>query len=165
MDNVVDDLENLSSRAKNWKIKNKRSIARIDSLKHLDSLVASCHARVFENTDCLKCANCCRTTGPLFTNRDVDRLSKHLKIPAVKFIKAYLRTDEDGDLVLQSVPCPFLQVEDNRCSVYQFRPQACRAYPHTDSSQQAKIFQLTLKNAEICPAVLRILQQIAATLK
>ena len=35
--------------------------------KHLDQLVQKVHNEVFEQIDCTKCANCCKSLGPLFT--------------------------------------------------------------------------------------------------
>ena len=43
--------------------------------KVLDNLIHPLHDSVFENTNCLECANCCKTTGPLFTNKDINRIS------------------------------------------------------------------------------------------
>lgn len=65
------------------------------------------HEDVFAHTDCLTCANCCKTTGPLFTQSDIERISKYLKLKPQQFIETYLRVDEDKDYVLQSVPCTF----------------------------------------------------------
>ena len=44
--------------------------------KVLDKLIHPIHDDVFEHTNCLKCANCCKTTGPLFTDKDIQRISK-----------------------------------------------------------------------------------------
>ena len=33
----------------------------------------STHDEVFEEIDCLSCANCCKTTGPLFTEKDIEK--------------------------------------------------------------------------------------------
>lgn len=114
---------------------------------------------MFSKTDCLQCANCCKTTGPLFTTKDIDRLARHFNLSGQAFIRQYLRKDEDGDWVLQQVPCPFLE-DNNECRIYDVRPKACREYPHTDHPNQSRIFDLTLKNAGICPAVLDILQKV-----
>jgi len=114
---------------------------------------------VFDRIDCLACANCCKTTGPLFTSTDISRIAKKLGLKQKQFIKEYLRMDEDGDYVLQSVPCTFL-LEDNQCSIYEFRPKACREYPHTDMMGQKKIFDLTVRNSAICPGVYEILERL-----
>ncbi|GGH74959.1 YkgJ family cysteine cluster protein [Phaeocystidibacter marisrubri] len=135
-----------------------RKLAKEDG-KKLDREIHQLHEEVFACTDCLQCANCCKTTGPLFTRKDIDRISKHLKMKAADFEEKYLRVDEDGDHVLQSVPCTFLG-EDNYCSIYDVRPKACREYPHTDRDKQQQILHLTRKNASICPAVFTILERV-----
>ena len=48
--------------------------------KQLDRIMAELHEREFEKTDCLACANCCKTTGPLFTEKDIVRIAKHLRM-------------------------------------------------------------------------------------
>jgi Fe-S-cluster containining protein len=118
----------------------------------LDRMMHGLHVEVFAKTDCLNCANCCKTTGPLWSERDKARVAKHLRLKTGEFETNYLRLDEDGDWVLQQLPCPFLE-SDNACSIYEIRPKACREYPHTDRAKQAQILDLTAKNALICPAV------------
>jgi Fe-S-cluster containining protein len=127
--------------------------------RELDKVMHEGHEKAFACIDCLQCANCCKTTGPLFTDKDITRIASKLKMGQVEFIEKYLRKDEDGDMVLQSVPCAFLG-EDNYCSIYEFRPKACREYPHTDRAKQHQILDLTFKNASICPAVEDILTRI-----
>ena len=118
----------------------------------LDRVMHGLHEEVFAKTDCLNCANCCKTTGPLWSERDKERVAKHLRLKTGDFESEYLRLDEDGDWVLQQLPCPFLE-SDNACAIYEIRPKACREYPHTDRAKQAQILDLTAKNALICPAV------------
>lgn len=127
--------------------------------KETDTLIHGLHQKAFEHIDCMACANCCKTTGPLWTPTDIRRIAKHEGLKEREFKKNYLRLDEDGDWVLQSVPCPFL-LEDNACSIYEVRPKACREYPHTDMVGQQKIFDLTIKNSAVCPAVMEILEKI-----
>lgn len=127
--------------------------------KNLDYIVQETHEEVFEKINCLECANCCKTTGPLFTERDIERISKFLKMKASDFEKKFLRTDEDHDKVLQQLPCWFLSA-DNTCSIYEVRPKACREFPHTDRKKIYQINHLTQKNALICPAVYEFLERI-----
>jgi hypothetical protein len=68
--------------------------------------------------------------------------------------------EPDGSYVVASSPCPFLQ-SDNYCGIYDARPAACREYPHTNRKKMHQILDLTFKNASICPAVEKILQQIS----
>lgn len=127
--------------------------------KDLDYVMQELHGEEFAKTDCLQCANCCKTTGPLFTNQDIERIAKHLKLKPSKFIEQYLRIDEDNDYVLQEVPCAFLAA-DNYCLIYDVRPKACREYPHTDRKKFHKISNVTLKNVAICPAAFNIVEAL-----
>jgi Fe-S-cluster containining protein len=154
-------LKHLPKLAKDTYKENKKFFFQLKKKppKHLDRLMQELHHAEFERTDCLSCANCCKTTGPLFTDKDVARISKHLRIKEQKFIQTYLRVDEDNDFVLKSVPCTFLGV-DNYCSIYDVRPKACREFPHTDRKKFQQITDLTLKNIAICPAAFNIVEEM-----
>lgn len=127
--------------------------------KNLDYVMQELHDAEFKKTDCLECANCCKTTGPLFTSADIERIAKHLRLKPQQFIEQYLRIDEDNDYVLQSVPCTFLDA-DNKCFIYEVRPKACREFPHTDRKKFQQISNLTLKNVAICPAAYNIVEEM-----
>ena len=127
--------------------------------KNLDNQFHELHNDVFETIDCLACANCCKTTSPIFYSRDIERLAKHLKQKPGEFIDNYLRIDEDKDYVLRQAPCPFLGT-DNYCSVYEARPTACREYPHTNRKRMEQILDLTFQNTMVCPAVLEITERL-----
>lgn len=131
--------------------------------KNLDALFHTAHNTVFEKTDCLSCANCCKTTSPIFYQRDIERAAKAVGLKPGQFIQDYLFMDEEGDFVLQKAPCPFLDKE-NYCSIYEDRPAACREYPHTDRKKMTQILELTFRNTLVCPAVLKITEEIKAKL-
>ena len=119
--------------------------------KNLDYIAEETHEEVFKEIDCLSCANCCKTTGPLFTEKDIERVSKYVRLKPKDFEAKFLQMDEDEDKVLKNLPCWFLG-EDNKCSIYEIRPKACREYPHTDRKKVYQINNLMLKNTIICPA-------------
>ena len=127
--------------------------------KDLDEKFHCLHEEVFSEVDCLDCANCCKTTSPIFYDKDVERMAAHFKMKAVDFFDEYLKIDEDGDQVLKSSPCPFL-MEDNKCMAYESRPKACKEYPHTNRKRMHQILDLTAKNTRICPAVARIVERM-----
>ncbi|MEQ8241791.1 YkgJ family cysteine cluster protein [Fulvivirga sp.] len=135
-----------------------QSLKKKDARK-LDNAFHNLHEEVFEEVDCLTCANCCKTTSPIFKDRDIDRLAAHLKMKPGDFIEQYLHLDGENDYVLNVAPCPFL-MDDNTCSVYEHRPRACREYPHTDRKKMAGILSLTYKNTMVCPAVLEIVERM-----
>lgn len=155
------NLKQFKLKAKNKEMENKKflsSLKRKDARK-IDGLFHSLHEEVFEETDCLACANCCKTTSPIFYQNDIERLARALRMKPGDFIEKYLRIDEDNDYVLQSSPCPFLDT-DNYCLVYSDRPRACREYPHTDRRKMVQIMDLTYRNTLVCPAVFEIVERL-----
>jgi len=155
------DLEKHKALVKQKAKENKAIFKEIKRLKPkvLDQKMHKLHQEVFACTNCLECANCCSTTGPLFTDKDIGRIAKHLRMKPSEFTEKYLRIDEDNDYVLQSVPCAFLG-DDNRCSIYDVRPKACREFPHTDRIKQHQLLNLTQKNVAVCPAVYHIVEKM-----
>lgn len=158
MDNI---LQNLPSKAKKVRREHKKFLKQLQSRppKDLDARMIRLHDDEFSRTNCLECANCCKTTGPLFTRADVDRIAKHLKLKSAQFQEKYLKMDEDGDLILKQVPCTFL-ADDNSCLIYDVRPKACREFPHTDRKKFHQIGDLTIKNVAICPAAFNIVERM-----
>ncbi|MGE4346324.1 MAG: YkgJ family cysteine cluster protein [Flavobacteriaceae bacterium] len=160
------NLEDYYKKANAKQAEHKKFLAKIKNKlpKNFDLKMQEIHEGVFERIDCLSCANCCKTTGPLFTQKDIERLARVFRLKPQQFIEKYLRIDEDNDYVLQSVPCPFLGI-DNYCSVYQDRPKACREYPHTNRRKFYQINHLTLKNTLICPAAYEVVEQMTKEFK
>lgn len=156
---MQDEINELPKKALEKHTANKKFFSKLKKRppKNLDYIMQELHEAEFERTDCLKCANCCKTTGPLFTNADIERIAKHLRLKPQKFIENYLRLDEENDYVLQQVPCAFLGA-DNYCGIYDVRPKACREFPHTDRKKFQQISNLTLKNVAICPAAFNIVE-------
>ena len=115
------------------------------------------HDEAFEHIDCLQCANCCATTGPLLKDKDIDRLAAATKMKPSIFTEKYLRIDEDHDYVFKSHPCPFLG-NDKYCSVYENRPKACADYPHTQQNKIHNKLKITFLNSMICPAVAEVVE-------
>ncbi|TQO35713.1 hypothetical protein GQ41_0263 [Arenibacter algicola] len=163
MDEVIRQLPKLAQEKHN---ENKKFFGKLRKKppKDLDYIMQDLHEEEFKKTDCLNCANCCKTTGPLFTNADIERIAKHFRMKPQKFIDQFLRMDEENDYVLQSVPCTFLGA-DNYCSIYEVRPKACREFPHTDRKKFQQISNLTLKNVAICPAAYNIVEEMKKIIK
>src|SRR5688500_1304809 len=66
--------------------------------KHLDLLADELNLHVWQNVDCLSCANCCKTMSPTYTRKDILRISKHLGMSAKAFTEKWLQYDKkDGD--------------------------------------------------------------------
>jgi Fe-S-cluster containining protein len=153
--------EQFTVRSRNREAENRKFLSGLKKKdpRRVDDVFHAVHEEVFRETDCLECANCCKTTSPIFYQTDIERLSKFLRMKPGDFITRYLRVDEDNDYVLQTSPCPFLG-DDHYCHVYESRPKACREYPHTDRKKMVQIMDLTLKNTLVCPAVFEMVERL-----
>jgi uncharacterized protein len=125
---------------------------------NLDFVVHELHTSEFTRTDCLTCGNCCKSTSPIFTEKDIQRIAKYVKMKEHLFISTYLERDPEDFYVLKTAPCTFLDLNDNMCTIYDVRPKACNEYPHTNRRKFIQLTNLTMKNTEICPAVYNIVE-------
>ncbi len=155
-------LEQLPKLAEQAKKENKKYFANLKrrTPKNLDYIMQELHDEEFAKTDCLDCGNCCKTTSPIFTDKDIDRISKHLKMKVADFVDTYLQRDSDDFMVLKTAPCSFLDKSDNTCFIYDVRPKACADYPHTDRRKFIQITDLTIANTFVCPATYNIVEAL-----
>ena len=159
---MKEQLENLPRLSKENRLETKKYFAKLKKKnpKRLDLIMQDLHENEFAKADCLTCANCCKTSSPIFTEKDVSRIAKYFRMKEVNFISQYLQRDEDDFMVLQQAPCSFLDENDNTCTIYDVRPKACAEYPHTNRRKFIQLTNLTLKNIEICPAAFNIVEEL-----
>jgi hypothetical protein len=157
---------NLEDLIKNWKEKSEKNYS--ENLSFLSSIKGNqswdekskiTHEEVFSNTDCLSCANCCKTTPALIERSDIKRIAKFLGVSPKGFIRKYLIEDFNGEMVIQRVPCTFLNA-DNTCAIYEVRPNACREYPHTNQTGFNRRPKMNAKNTIVCPAAFEIVERL-----
>lgn len=158
------DLKLHKENVKKHKKENKKFFSRLKKKtpKSIHSTINELHDKTFEEIDCLVCANCCKTTPPIITNKDIIRISKHLKMKEGDFMQQYILTDNDGDYIFKNTPCVFLD-NDNYCMIYEYRPKACREYPHTDTNKV--LLNLMEKNITVCPAVYEMVKMMKKSIK
>ncbi len=144
----------LHKKAKNQFKKPNKAV-----LKKLNKEGPTLHDQVFENINCLDCAGCCKGIPPIVTHQDSKRIAKHLSISQNEFLDKYTKEDEDLDRVMGKSPCYFLN-KDNTCQIYDVRPKACRAYPHTNAQKFSEHLNIHIKNIQHCPAVFQIFERL-----
>lgn len=158
---IMLDQEKFNQTARRRSAENKKYLQKVKlrEPRKVDEAFHALHDEVFSTINCLTCANCCKTTSPIFYPNDIERIARAMRIRPGAFVEKYLRIDEDNDYVLKSSPCPFLD-EENYCTIYEDRPKACREYPHTDRKKMVQITGLTYRNTLVCPAVLEIVERL-----
>jgi Fe-S-cluster containining protein len=127
------------------------------------SLLMNLEPQVWKETDCLGCANCCKTMTPTFTEADIKRISAHFGETPDEFKKKWLFKDRVGDYVNTKQPCQFLDLTTNKCSIYAIRPADCAGFPHLlkPITGYAHVHK---QNIECCPATYRMVEKMMANI-
>lgn len=132
--------------------------------RKLDEVTAKLEKEVWEEVDCLSCANCCKTMTPTFTTADMKRISAHFGQTVDEFKEKWLRKERrgDGDWMNKNEPCQFLNLENNKCSIYEIRPVDCAEFPHLTKKMKdyAHVFK---QNVEYCPATYKLVEKMMAS--
>ncbi len=130
----------------------------------LDAIVHRLNREISAKIDCQSCANCCKTSSPSLKPKDIERLAAHLHLSKKVFTEKYLKKDpEDGEIIFKSTPCPFLS--DNSCSVYPYRPETCRSYPHLQKNDFVFRLIQAFLNCSVCPIVYNVYQRLKEELR
>ncbi len=77
--------------------------------------------RLKDGFDCTGCGNCCRFRKTHLTKADIDRLEKSGKTG--------FHDKADRESILKRVNGRCIFLVDDKCRVYEHRPQVCREFP------------------------------------
>ncbi len=134
--------------------------------KDLKNITVIADKLAWAETDCLSCANCCKTMSPTYTPEDIRRISAHLKMRPKDFKEKWLYKDKrDGDWMNVKQPCQFLNLADNKCSIYEVRPADCSGFPHHDKKKMDDYVHVYKQNVEYCPATYKWVEKIMEMMK
>lgn len=122
----------------------------------LDNSVQDIFKRMLNEVDCTVCGNCCRIYEIELLDTDIDKLSQFLNITIGEFIEKYTMPGNETKIAFNTRPCQFLC--DNKCSVYEARPQVCREYPHVQKGEIRMRMWSVLDYARDCPLIFNMLQ-------
>jgi Fe-S-cluster containining protein len=119
-------------------------------------------AEVWAEVDCLSCANCCKKMTPTFTTQDLKRISAHFNQTPEAFTKQWLEKDKNKDMVNVNQPCQFLNLADNKCSIYAIRPVDCAGFPHLTKRKWSEYAHVHKQNIDYCPATFKMVEKMIA---
>ncbi len=119
---------------------------------NLPQIAKEADVATWQEVDCLTCAHCCKTMTPTFKQDDIRRISAHLGMTPNAFREKWLYKDKQGDWLNKKQPCQFLNLADNKCSIYEVRPADCAGFPHHTKRKFADYTHVFKQNVELCPA-------------
>jgi len=131
----------------------------------LENLKIEADKEAWKHTDCLDCANCCKTMSPTYTKEDVKRIASHLGMTDKAFREKWLYKDKTGDWMNVKQPCQFLDLETNMCNIYPVRPRDCAGFPHHNKKKMVEYLHMYKQNIEYCPATWRVVEYMNEKLK
>ena len=128
---MITDLVQIRLLGEKKRPENERFRRHLKSHDHSDRILRRIAEGIEEQIDCTVCANCCRVATVKLSERDVERLTRHLRIPPGRFLAEYATESEEEGVILkrsEEQGCVFL--DGTTCTVYEARPDICQRFPH-----------------------------------
>ena len=134
--------------------------------KNLYKTLVEVDKEVWAETDCLTCGNCCKKMTPTFTTADIKRIAGYFSMTPDAFKEKWLTYEKkEGDWQNVKQPCQFLNLTDNKCSIYAIRPEDCAGFPHLTKKSPADYMHVHKQNIEYCPATYRMVEKMMERMK
>ena len=129
--------------------------------RNLQSIAIKAGSNVWNDIDCLSCANCCKTMTPTFTSSDIKKIASYLQISPDEMKKKWLKKERGtGNWLNKSTPCQFLDLETNMCNVYAVRPADCAGFPHLTKKRMVDYLHVHQQNLDECPATFKMVERM-----
>jgi uncharacterized protein len=127
----------------------------------LDKIPEVIAPQVWAEVDCLSCANCCKSMTPTFSTADIKRIAAHFDMSPAAFKEKWLFYEKrDKDWQNKKQPCQFLNLKDNKCSIYEIRPADCAGFPHLTRKKMTDYMHVHRQNIEYCPATYKMVEKM-----
>lgn len=157
------NLRSFKQRARHRKRSMRSFLTKLEKNppRGLDKMTTAVEKEVWKEVDCLTCANCCKTMSPTYTTGDIKRIAAHLDMKVDEFKKKWLYKERStGDWLNKQQPCQFLNLKDNKCSIYAVRPLDCSGFPHLPKKRMVDYMHVHKQNVEYCPATYKMVEKM-----
>ena len=124
----------------------------------VDALVHQLNQTITPQINCLECGNCCRSLMINVEENEIAPVAKQLQMNTQQLKENYLEISEQGQMVMNTIPCAFLQ--KNACTVYQNRFSECREFPHLHKPNfNGRLFG-TFMHYGRCPIIFNVVEAL-----
>ncbi len=137
-------------------------LRQVDS-QEIDKAVFQLAEIISPKINCTDCGNCCKSLMVNIDEAEANHLAQHLGKSRDDFDEAYISKGESGRMVINSIPCHFL--EDNSCSVYEHRFAGCREFPALHVPDFNKRLFTTYMHYDRCPIIFNVMENLKLNLQ
>ena len=158
---MITDLVQIRVLGEKKRDENERFRQHMKRHDHSDRILRRIAEGIEEQIDCTVCANCCRVATVKLSERDVERLARHLSMAPAAFLAEYTMDGGDEGTILRrtdAAGCVFL--DGTACTVYEARPDTCQRFPHLvrgNGSIASRMWEM-IDRACYCPIVYNSLE-------
>lgn len=162
MQSDYNDLEKLAKEKEdeNWEFRSFLKFYDELSDDELDELVFRLASQYESEIECTNCGRCCKELKPTVSKEDQQRLADGLGITVKQLKDEYLEYDNDDEpgWQMKDIPCPFLK--NNKCIIYENRPDVCRGYPYLHKAGFSYRTRMMIERTFICPIVFNVMEEL-----
>jgi uncharacterized protein len=157
------DLKLFAKKVRLHKKEFKNYLGEVENLvpDNLYKTMLGIDKQVWQEVDCLTCANCCKKMTPTFTEKDIKRAALYLNISTDEFKQKWLQFNKkDAEWTNVTQPCQFLDLTSNKCSIYTVRPADCSGFPHFTKKNPVLYLHVHQQNVQYCPATFKMVEKM-----
>src|ERR1051325_4331108 len=118
---MITDLVQIRTLGEKKREENLRFRRHMKSRDHSDRILRRIAQEIEDQIDCTACANCCKVASVKLSERDVDRLARHLRISPARFLNDYAAESGDEGVILTRTGEGCIFLHGNDCAVYEAR--------------------------------------------
>ena len=156
------NLRSFNQKVRHHKKAFKKYLSKVEKNppKNINAFVDKVNTEVWQEIDCITCANCCKKMTPTFTIKDIKSIAIHFDMTPKEVKEKWLHQDKkNGDWINVNQPCQFLNLESNMCSIYEVRPADCSGFPHLKKKKVTDYIHVHQQNIEYCPATFKMVEK------
>jgi uncharacterized protein len=159
---VITDLIQIRRLGEKNREENLRFRKWIKSHNYVERQFRRAAQEVHDAIDCRTCGECCRVTEVEITERDIEHLTKYLRISRKQFVEQYTGIGEDGTQILRRTEAGCVFLDGNDCTVYDARPADCERFPHLLRGAGSIPFRMwaLVDRASYCPIVYNWMENV-----
>ncbi len=157
---MLTDLIQIKTLGEKKRGENERFRRHMKQYDHSDRILRRIAVGVEDAIDCTTCANCCRVATVKLTPRDVEKMSKSLRMSQQRFLGDYTMQSAEEGLILKRTETGCVFLDGNLCLIYDSRPANCEDFPHVvrgNGSIVSRMWEFT-DRAVYCPIVYNSLE-------